>query len=577
MGRNNTYRILNNKMARIFTIIFSLLFISGIYGNSPGTETQIKACIQQNTEEVFVHLNKKVFITGEELFYRIYFLRNSMETKATSDIVYFELRDVSDKLVCKWRTPRLNKKLAGSYTLPDTLNTGLYYLYAYTNILRNYPVNQQFCESIIITPINELNTGSIVLNNIKSKSGEAATSSPISCDLKKDKFSRGEEIKLSFSGNTINACNLSVSVNEKTPFDAYLNSPTGNSPLHISDIISEENDYYIKESGSFSIKGFLINKETHEPLKNVLVFASVLGNSANLNYAYTNEYGMFRIFLDNKFDNNIIYFQLYQTELMPENVAWNFSDNLEIKEKSNITTTQLNTQQQEYLVRQRSAELVKRVYSIEHVNADSIVNGVQTSFYLTPDNIIYPKDYEELGTFKEIASNILTGVRFNKTDEGYNISVVINKTQMVADKGVMVFLNGIPISNYAFLNTLSSDDIERIELCNREYMFGDLTFYGVVSIFTYEKAFDLASFNKPFYLYDNIVAGRISNNSANWNISVPNISSQAYWNSDITIVGSENRTILFTTPKITGEFKIDIKGQDANGQLFSIVKEFKVE
>lgn len=90
-------------------------------------------------EEIYIHSDRKDYISGEDLWFNVYLIdRKSLKPSTRSKIAYFELLNSENR-------PVVQKKLLleggfgpGHIELPDTLSTGTYTIRAYTNWMKNF-------------------------------------------------------------------------------------------------------------------------------------------------------------------------------------------------------------------------------------------------------------------------------------------------------------------------------------------------------------------------------------------------------------------------------------------------------
>lgn len=102
-------------------------------------------------EEVFAHTDREEYIAGEEIFFTIYAIdRQTSKTSLFSRIAYVELWNTHNVAIIRKRF-LLNDGIGpGNFTLPDTMNTGVYILRIYTNWMKNFLPDNCFIKEIIV-------------------------------------------------------------------------------------------------------------------------------------------------------------------------------------------------------------------------------------------------------------------------------------------------------------------------------------------------------------------------------------------------------------------------------------------
>jgi hypothetical protein len=104
-----------------------------------------------NLETLKLHTSGKEFISGENIWFKVYSLNDNHEKHSKpSSLAYVELISPSGYSVIQKKV-FLNKGLgANFFNIPDTLSGGVYRLIAYTNRMRNFDYTNFFTKDILI-------------------------------------------------------------------------------------------------------------------------------------------------------------------------------------------------------------------------------------------------------------------------------------------------------------------------------------------------------------------------------------------------------------------------------------------
>jgi hypothetical protein len=179
-------------------LLINLLFLQGIYSQAP---LNMKANLSQRflnyckavpREEIFVHSDRDVYISGEDLWFNIYLIdRQSFKPSDNSRIVYVELLN-------EWNRPVFQKRILidkgygpGQIVLPDTLSSGIYTIRAYTSWMKNFLPYNCFMKDIE------------VYNTLRSKGFRGKEKAVSVAQIKKDDNIK-TELKNSGTSFTIN-------------------------------------------------------------------------------------------------------------------------------------------------------------------------------------------------------------------------------------------------------------------------------------------------------------------------------------------------------------------------------------
>jgi len=173
--------------------------------------------------------------------------------------------------------------------------------------------------------------------------------------------------------------------------------------------------------------------------------------------------------------------------------------------------------------------------------------------------------------FKEITDNILQTVRFISRDNEYLIRI-FEPLSRVWFENSMVLLNGIPFTDLNFIASLGSRAIKRIEVIQSGFLAGDLTFNGVLSIYTYDNRIPAEYLKNKTYVVQNpvnltsghIVADTVVNTDQPYSHQ-PDFRNNLIWKPDIIINGDGKVTIEFPVSQLTGKYCINIQGITSSG------------
>jgi TonB-dependent SusC/RagA subfamily outer membrane receptor len=114
-------------------------------------------------EKVYLHTDRSIYSAGEELWFKIYLLDGKSHTPlAGANNVYVDLVDAGGKTVIRKPYFVENGTADGSFTINDSLGTGVYTLYAYTNYLRNFGIGTFFKKEITLSRIEITGAGQVI-------------------------------------------------------------------------------------------------------------------------------------------------------------------------------------------------------------------------------------------------------------------------------------------------------------------------------------------------------------------------------------------------------------------------------
>ncbi|OFX59490.1 MAG: hypothetical protein A2W84_19125 [Bacteroidetes bacterium GWC2_40_13] len=557
--------------------MFSVFYkkISCFLGLAILTVWAVKATDGQN-QKFLVHLNRQVLIGGSILKYTAYLTQESApNVPKGSKTFYFEITNAQNKPIVTWKSQTYTNQLSGEYHIPDNLPQGMYQLHVFTNELRKNSGNGSFSSPLIIQEIHEEPMHQMTIYTTSSRNSYedfakneivgmefsiSVVSDTLSMDVKK-----GTTVLLSLPAE-IKTAQLSVAITEVSPFDSLLNRTwsygrsTTDNPEYFN---------FLPEQGFTALAG-KVTDTLGLPLINQVVYVSCKSEVVFFNYAITDGDGNFCFALDSTWNNKDVLLQLSSAYTGNGNVQWHLDQKNSIRNFSDTTSHFVGGYQFEYINQLQKRELVHRIFAPDSLVADSnVVIDFTENLFFQPKYVVYPSDYETLKDFKELADNILPAVRFKKENDIYKMGIV-NDNQVIFEN-VLVCLNGNPVTELSTIARLSSKDVERVEIFNSVLMYGELTFNGVVSIFTHAKEFNTQQYSINGTAYQNqfysnrIVAHATSN-------SQPTVLPDIYWNPSVILTPDQPFSIKLNQIDIGHNYVISVRGFAQTGGFIWIDK-----
>jgi hypothetical protein len=238
----------------------------------------------------------------------------------------------------------------------------------------------------------------------------------------------------------------------------------------------------------------------------------------------------------------------------------------------NTTTAKpLSQLQINYIKKLQKRALVHRIYNNNPPIEVEATGKFVPHIFVQPVYVTHPSNYVELTNFREICENILPSVRYKKTDGKVQLGLVL-KEFSVEYNNVLVCVDGIPCLDLNWVDSLSSRDIKRVEVYNSVLLHGDLTFNGVIGIYTKNNSFDPRVLCKNhYYFYNNFYPRSPAPGKQPEPIVLPNV----YWNPKPNATNNPEKAIQINRPEIGTHYRLTIKGLLNNQQWYTITKTIK--
>jgi hypothetical protein len=565
-------------------ICFIFLFLGDVL---PAYSRQHIPLIPEYGETGFLHLNNNVFTSGDILRYTAYLTNNSgFAPSHPSTVYYFDLVSPQNEIIIHWRANADQGISTGNLYLPDSLQTGIYVMRFYTQLMLNQDIGLIPREPIVIVNIKDENPAALTLpfdlDYVLTASDSPKGPSVVKPEVVAQNPVQGDSLTFSIEiPESLESATLSISVERSSfpkreffitdtiqnykPADSEIEAPT-----EVTSLVESPNSKCprcIKEEGFYILSGRVCNPQSTLPYDNQVVFISYSDRIALLKYTITDDNGNFCFPLDKSFDNRNLVLQLdglNETEM----VKWEITPK-ELPVPPGISSIKpISHHYTEQLEEIRKLSLVSRIFSpySRIVMADDD-NTTGRNFFSTPSYTIFPAEYEHLETFSEIARNLLVRVRFRKSGNEFRVGIADGDNQRVNYDKILFLLNGHPFHNLEFISRLSSADIRSIDVVYSPFMFGDLKYNGLVSIHTANGiVLNAEVFASPVYVVNNLVLIEQYIASERSNTALQGISPSVLWIPSATINKGEIMKITTPVLHLKGDYVFRVAGFSDNGE-----------
>lgn len=529
-------------------------------------------------ETVYLQTDRTTYITGESVFYKLYVL--DAVTKKRSDISkigYIELRAPKSEPALKIRVKVDAGIASGSILLPDTLPSGIYQFVAFTSLMKNFGEQHFFHKQIVIA--NRFDK-ELDFKNIKSNSKDSSLchGADSSHWIKTDKQVYGPREKVIFSlGKTNSKANVAVSVFDDpqiaTENKSMVETLKG---LSYSPTDKPFSTDYLPESRAKIVRGRVIDSATQKYVQAATVLLSCPDTVANLKYATTNANGMFQMSLSDYYNGKELFFTIKD---MPDDQKWKIEieDNFILSDKWEPELYSDNGPSKEYITKSQDFVYINKSYKLDNnINEELLSENklICPLLYRCTVNPIYPSDFVSLKDFPEISVEILPKVRISKHNGKYHARIVNSEVSLYDDKEPVIFLDGVYIDDINKIIDLGSERIKKIEVIESERAFGDLVFYGIISIIskTNEIISTVPASNSLRIKNDKINIGKsfvsVNPNSIK-DKNIPYFKQLLYWNPDIELKERSTTDFEFFTSDNTANYIIKVEGIAEDGTPIS--------
>jgi hypothetical protein len=546
-------------------------------------------------ERVFVHTNKPAYVAGEMLRFRVFTFDNrTRNISLKSRIMYFVLTDYKGNTALQWRINLKKKDNSGSCKLPSDLPGGVYTLTAYTSRMRNDPYETLGSENILVSSLSHEFPDTLYIPLLKRQEAFSQAFPESKPDIlveTKSEYHPGDTAETVITLNkelTGDTASVSVSVNLSVPLvkiminDSLLKLKRYSGGKEGSGGELSGSDFPL-EDRSYMLTGTLKSRTTNAPISGGRIILAVIDSLfPHIRYSRTDSTGRFHFYLDRWFDNREIILQNGGTAV-EGGVVWEIDRKKLAVLRSPYIPYTVHQEESNSVATLNESRLVESVYGekVPALPAEAIPPG--TNYFGPPDMSVKPADYSDLVNLKEISENILPGVRFGSKGTTFAIQVFNVRTGQWPESK-LILLNGVPFYDMNYIATLGTKDIRRIEVIGGNYLLGDLTLEGLVSIYTNDHKIPESYLKNRSFIFQNTVVPSdepaksiVADRADAVTSHDPDFRVNLLWDPAREITGGQKLVIRFPVSLITGTYDIAVNGLTRKGTVLSGKTSFEVK
>lgn len=558
--------------------------------------------IQNFSEELFVRTDRDTYITGEDVWLKVYKLSGFTQIPVNlSKVVYLELLDKNNISVKQVKISVENISGSASFPLPENISSGNYMIRAYTNWMKNFTPDHFFYKAIsVINPFESIDhiklpvkakslsssgVNDDILNAaIIDENGSRVNSVPAGIENKQQIIFKITLDKKGYLSRDKVRMEISASDQNGNPVDADLSVSVVKSVLNSSDRLPgfysfNNNDSIagrLHNSGNIAelegqlISGYLRLKNTDEPLRKTELSLSFVGKVARCQFGKTNENGEFNFLVKESGLNEIVI-----QPLSPDITGYY----VELKQPFSSSFSKWKPSEL-YLDSSRINDINKVIISSQIKNIYEPFRAIKSAsakktvpdFYGKPERTILLSDFIELTTLREVVKEIIPNVYTQKQGGKYDFKLINKYQGQPFENKPLILIDGVPVYDYEKILNINSKEIERANVLNTRYFFSDYIFDGIVSFITKKGNLSVLEFDNSVFrqvfegcqaktkFYSPDYSDPVLKNNR-----IPDFRNTLFWEPDLH-TGKEGRTNCdFFTSDESSRFTIIVEGITSGG------------
>ncbi|MBR8536805.1 hypothetical protein KDU71_14620 [Carboxylicivirga sediminis] len=534
-------------------------------------------------EKLVITADRSIYIGGEDIWFTVMNLDGeSNRFSDLSKVAYIELLNAANVPVIQEKVYFHNGTATSQISIPDSVSTGNYLLRAYTKWMTNFSADTY--EHVIISIVNPFANNSLPAfkaDTISEKSTEqkSLTSSVVK-GLQKN-YKNRQQVALSIDLQEKDWQHLNVSI-----IKSCLYHPVDRlkSESHYLKEIEEESIKIPEHRGEI-IKGRITNIQSGLPIVNEKMMLSFVGQNPVLKFSVTDSTGGF-LFEVNRFGEQEMVIQPYSSDTTKLNYKVTLEDAYSGKySESKLPDLVLDSATVKEINSAIVNMQIKTIYSAHRPNiatADSIEK--MEAFYGEPENTVLIGRYIDLPTTEEVIREIVPSVFLRKSDGEYYVKVYEDKSMYPREGKTMTFVDGVPVNDFKRILNISPEYLERIEVLNLNYYYGDENLGRLLLFFTQDNdmgnmEFDHRIFRQAYkgYLYNYQYRNPDYSREEGMKSRLADYRNLLYYASYSDLDDTKQVDFEFTTGDDVSDYTIIMTGINEKGQKETVSESFRVE
>lgn len=555
-------------------------------------------------ESVTLVTDRDYYLVGETLWFNAYVFIDGNVSGSLSKVLYVELFNNKKNVFIKQKFELENGKAKGNFTVPVEMNSGHYFIRAYTQYMRNFTEDQIFCK--VLTIIHPQSEFSEVKPSEKLESEEMMTTvkpeNPISFSVTTDQKKYDSRTPVSLSINGEIPSDLSIAVRRKgTGHEAreleqfFITNPwlqqfypflqedcSGRNVPEETSETAMERLTWIPEIRGMTVTGMIRNKQTKKPVPDIYCISSVIGEVPQIHLSKTQKDGRFLFAFNHLEGEKDIFVAIRNDENRENEILINKDFSLSFPPMEPMILQFEKEQHALFEELYINAQLNQTFEMEEQQSAFPEDSPLPPAFNIgSPDLVVDIKEFIDIPTMPEIFRELIPSVTVRGKVGSRKLTVFDRDVYRSYDNPV-VLLDNVPVTDIEKMLQLDPAKLKSIEVFNSNYFLGDYLFGGLISIRTNTE--DFAGYKwtdeSIFLPFSTISRSKafeypIYQTTSQKLDKKPDFRTLLFWNPEVQM-NREKQDFTFYTSDATGTYEVIVRGFSSDGRPCIGVAEFEV-
>ncbi len=306
------------------------------------------------------------------------------------------------------------------------------------------------------------------------------------------------------------------------------------------------------------------------PSKIVRLYTCISGSHGELMYNLKDVKGDSKLVLQTNFSKDSLYEFRMNNPFSKDHMTWH------------LPVFSLNINQQQTIRSRSVAMQVQDVFHWEENFKIAEPPADSTPFYGKPDESYRLDEFTRFPVMEEVMREYVPGVWVRKRQGEFYFMVLDNINKSIFKEDPLILVDGVPVFNADRIMHFSPLKIKKLEVVDRLFFEGRLTFPGIVSYSTYTG--DLSGFKihpKSVLLeYQGLQLKRnfyspVYETERQRSNRMPDQRTLLQWWPDVKVTSGKAELEFFTSD-LSGTFEINVQGMNSTGRMGSTSTTFTV-
>ncbi len=344
---------------------------------------------------------------------------------------------------------------------------------------------------------------------------------------------------------------------------------------------------FYMEDKKLIVSGMAKNPETKEPLQDVRVILNTPDSLLNLLYTHTDENGEFHFPLTDYYRSKELFFSIdpksYEGPKKIEIVdKFDFYLPFDAKPDRSVWSNK------QYINQSQDIVTVQKNFDVEYARKpDNQFFRISQPpmLYYKPNITVRTENYIPLDNLQEITRELVPVWRIRSSGDDFHSRLICGTTGNAIPDRPVYFLDGIITYDLNRLIHLGSEEIEKLEIHNFNWVHGEMTFPGIIGIFTKSEEYRninaingaLASTFHQSTKHHKLFSAPTYETKTSGDPEKPDLRQLLFWQPELRINPEENQKIEFYTGDLTGDYLVTVQGMTTEGKPVHFKKTITVK